>query len=119
MKKVPMRSCVVTGEKLEKRELIRVVRDKDGNVFVDESGKAIDVTLRNRGVGENLIEDFMIAANETVATHIYYMELPFVYRVHGEPNEEKIQNSLSDILKNTMSRIYYRETEGFEEVFGA
>ena len=40
MKKVPMRSCVVTGEKLEKRELIRVVRDKDGNVFVDESGKA-------------------------------------------------------------------------------
>ena len=40
MKKVPMRSCVVTGEKLEKHELIRVVRDKEGNVFIDESGKA-------------------------------------------------------------------------------
>ena len=40
MKKVPMRSCVVTGEKLDKRELVRVVRDKDGNVFVDLSGKA-------------------------------------------------------------------------------
>ena len=40
MKKVPMRSCVVTGEKLEKRELFRVVRDKDGNVMVDLSGKA-------------------------------------------------------------------------------
>ena len=40
MKKVPMRSCVVTGEKCEKRELVRVVRDKDGHVFVDVTGKA-------------------------------------------------------------------------------
>ncbi len=40
MKKVPMRSCVVTGEKLDKRDLIRVVRDKEGNVFVDLTGKA-------------------------------------------------------------------------------
>ena len=40
MKKVPMRSCVVTGEKCEKHELIRVVRDKDGRIFIDISGKA-------------------------------------------------------------------------------
>ena len=40
MKKVPMRSCVVTGEKLDKKELIRVVRDNTGKVFVDVSGKA-------------------------------------------------------------------------------
>ena len=40
MKKVPMRSCVVTGEKLEKKELIRVVRDNTNRVFVDLSGKA-------------------------------------------------------------------------------
>ena len=40
MKKVPMRSCVVTGEKLEKKELIRVVRDNTGKVFVDITGKA-------------------------------------------------------------------------------
>ena len=40
MKKVPMRSCVVTGEKLEKKELIRVVRDNTGLVFVDVTGKA-------------------------------------------------------------------------------
>ena len=40
MKKIPMRTCVVTGEKLEKRELIRVVRDKDGLVTIDETGKA-------------------------------------------------------------------------------
>ena len=40
MKKIPMRSCVVTGEKLEKKELIRVVRNNMGEVFVDETGKA-------------------------------------------------------------------------------
>ena len=40
MKKIPMRTCVVTGEKLEKKELIRVVRTPEGTVIVDESGKA-------------------------------------------------------------------------------
>ena len=40
MKKVPMRSCIVTGEKLEKKELIRVVRDNTNNVMIDLSGKA-------------------------------------------------------------------------------
>ncbi len=63
-------------------------------IIVDETGKAIDVVKRERGIGEKLIEDFMIAANETVATHIYYMELPFLYRVHGVPSEEKIANFL-------------------------
>ena len=62
----------------------------EAKIIVNESGEAIDVTLRERGAGEKLIEDFMIAANETVARHIFYMDYPFIYRVHGEPNEEKI-----------------------------
>ena len=66
----------------------------EAKIIVNDDGEAVDVVLRNRGVGEKLIEDFMIAANETVATCIYFMELPFVYRVHGEPSEEKIQNFL-------------------------
>jgi len=40
MKKIPMRSCIVTKEKLPKHELIRVVRTPIGNVIVDETGKA-------------------------------------------------------------------------------
>ena len=40
VKKIPMRTCVITHEKLEKRDLLRVVRDNEGNVFVDENGKA-------------------------------------------------------------------------------
>ena len=63
-------------------------------IITDEEGEAIDVILRERGTGEKLIEDFMIAANETVARHITYMEYPFIYRVHGEPSEEKIENFL-------------------------
>jgi len=66
----------------------------ESKIIVNEKGEVIDVTLRNRGVGEKLIEDFMIAANETVARHIFLMEYPFVYRVHGEPSEEKITKFL-------------------------
>ncbi|MBQ2408846.1 MAG: ribonuclease R [Bacilli bacterium] len=66
-------------------------------LIVDDEGLVTDVLVRERGEGEKLIEDFMIAANETVATHVYFMNLPFVYRIHGEPNEEKIQNFLKFI----------------------
>ena len=66
----------------------------EAKIIVDNDGKAIDVVKRERGTGEKLIEDFMIAANECVASHIYFMELPFLHRIHGEPNEEKIANFL-------------------------
>lgn len=68
---------------------------KESKIIVDESGKAIDIKLRERGAGENMIENFMIAANESVASTIYYMELPFIYRVHGKPSEEKMDKFLS------------------------
>lgn len=61
----------------------------EAKVIQDENGKAIDIVKRTRGDGENLIEDFMIAANETVAAHISNMELPFIYRIHALPNAEK------------------------------
>ena len=64
-------------------------------IIVDDSGKAIDVKKRERGEGEKLIEDFMIAANEAVAETIFHMDLPFIYRVHGAPDEEKIGRFLS------------------------
>ena len=61
-------------------------------IICDKDGKCIDVVVYDREDGEKLIEDFMIAANETVATHIYNMDLPFIYRVHGEPKKEKIDS---------------------------
>ena len=57
----------------------------------DENGEAIDIIKVEHQDGEKLIENFMIAANETVASYIYNMDLPFIYRVHDVPNEEKIQ----------------------------
>lgn len=66
----------------------------EAKILVDEKCVPYDVVLRDRGVGENLIEDFMIAANECVATHIYFMNLPFIYRVHEYPKEEKIRSFL-------------------------
>ncbi len=67
----------------------------EAKIITDENGEAVDVKLRERGTGEKLIEDFMITANETVARHITYLEYPFIYRIHGEPNEEKINNFLN------------------------
>ena len=67
----------------------------EAKILVDDDCVPYDVVLRDRGPGEDLIEDFMIQANECVATHIFYMELPFVYRVHEYPKEEKIKNFLA------------------------
>jgi len=89
---------------LKMYELAKIIRSYKSNrgyidfdideakIIVDANGEAIDVKKRYRGAGEKLIEDFMICANETVATHISNMELPFIYRVHGEPNKIKIEN---------------------------
>ena len=67
----------------------------EAKVVQDENGKAIDVVKRVREEGEMLIEDFMIAANETVATHIYNMDLPFIYRVHDLPKPEKVDDFMN------------------------
>lgn len=67
----------------------------EAKIIVDEECRPMDIVLRERGTGEKIIEDYMIAANECVATHVFYMELPFLYRVHEEPKEEKIREFLS------------------------
>ena len=91
-------------------------------VVVDESGKAIDVIVEKRGVGEKLIEDFMIAANETVASTIYFMDLPFIYRVHGEPSEEKIKQFLNFVstlgytVKGNLNNLTPKEMQRILEV---
>jgi ribonuclease R len=60
-------------------------------IIVDEKGKAIDIKKRDRGISEGLIEQFMILANETVASHIYWQNLPCIYRVHPQPQLKKIR----------------------------
>ncbi len=69
----------------------------EAKILVDDACHPTEIVKRYRGKGENLIEDFMIMANECVATHIFYMELPFIYRVHDYPEEEKIREYLGFI----------------------
>ena len=77
----------------------------EAKVIQDENGKAIDIVKRIQGTGEKLIEDFMIAANETVATHIRNLDLPFIYRVHDLPNAEKIED-FSNLIKQMGYQIH-------------
>ena len=63
-------------------------------IVLNDEGKAVDIKPRERGVSENIIEEFMLLANQTVAEHIYWLNLPFIYRVHEKPKEEKLQRLL-------------------------
>lgn len=64
----------------------------EAKIVCDENGRAVEIKRVEREDGEKLIEDFMIAANETVASAIYNMDLPFIYRVHDVPSREKIDD---------------------------
>ena len=68
-------------------------------IIVDDKGQPTEVKKRDRGIGENLIEDFMIIANEVVATHVFNQNLPFVYRVHARPRDTRIKEYLEFIAK--------------------
>lgn len=62
----------------------------ESKVIVDENSFPIEIKRFERGVGEMLIEDFMIKANETVAEYMYWQELPLLYRVHEKPEGESL-----------------------------
>ncbi|HZG61662.1 MAG TPA: ribonuclease R [Anoxybacillus sp.] len=87
---------------------------KEAKVLVNEDGKPYDVVLRERSVAERLIEEFMLLANETVAEHFHWLNVPFIYRVHEDPKPEKLQRFLEFItnfgyvVKGTGNQIHPR-----------
>ena len=94
----PYVSMLRTALELSKK--IRLNREKRGaidfdkpesKIVVDEKGEVLDVVLRERGVAERLIEDFMLSANEVIGEHFYWMQVPFVYRIHEEPKVQKLK----------------------------
>ncbi|MBL1227190.1 ribonuclease R [Enterococcus sp. BWR-S5] len=78
-------------EKMRERRGAISFEDREARVVVNEDGHPQDILMRTRGVGERLIESFMLAANETVAKHYTDLKLPFIYRIHEQPKEEKMQ----------------------------
>lgn len=63
----------------------------EAKIIVDDNCHPIDIKARVQRTGEELIENFMIVANETVASSIFYKNLPGIYRVHDKPNEKRIE----------------------------
>ena len=85
----------------ELSKILSKKRDKRGSIafdfpeakaILDENGKAVDIVLRENTISNSIIEEFMIVCNETVAEHSFWSELPFVYRVHETPDENRIYN---------------------------
>lgn len=65
---------------------------QESKVLVDENGAPVDIVKRERSIAEQMIEEFMLAANETVAEHFHWLKVPFLYRIHEEPDGEKLQH---------------------------
>ena len=71
----------------------------ESKILLDEEGHPVEIKPCERNVATKIIEDFMLIANETVAQHFFWLELPFVYRTHDRPDPEKIMK-LSAFIHN-------------------
>lgn len=103
----------------ELRDVLNRKRDRRGaidfnfaesKIILDGEGRPIEIGTRDRRVGHRLIEEFMLAANEAVAEYMFWLEHPFVYRIHETPDPDKI-NQFNKFLYNFGHRIKGNEEE--------
>ena len=118
-------------------ELAHILKDrrlKDGylnldipesKIILDENGFAIDVKPYETTFANEIIEQFMLTANETIAEKFYWLEAPFIYRVHEEPDYDKIKDtnkflySIGKKIKVTQNNIYPKAfSEVLDEIKG-
>ncbi|MDD3382727.1 MAG: ribonuclease R, partial [Bacilli bacterium] len=89
----------------------------EAKIILDKSGEVKDIVPDIRGISERIIEEFMLIANETVASTIKHMELPFIYRVHEQPNFEKLRSfalvvrDLGYSFKTKNNKVYPKELQ--------
>ncbi len=107
---------------LKMAELSKILRKKrqdrgaidfefpETKVILDENGKPVEIKPYERNDATKMIEDFMLLANETVAEEYYWRELPFLYRTHEQPDEEKIKQ-LSTFINNFGYHIHIGNSE--------
>lgn len=108
-----LRDMAALARALEKRRKARGSLDLDSSesyIHCDGEGRPVDIEARTQGESEGLIESFMLAANETVARHLFDLKKPAVYRVHEKPSPDK-----TETLKAMLSPLGYalREADNF------
>ena len=64
----------------------------ESKIILNREGKVVDIKCYERRISNKMIEEFMLVANETVAEHFYWLQLPFVYRIHETPSAEKMED---------------------------
>ncbi len=83
--------------------ILKEKHEKDGYIafasneiktIVDNNDETLGFKNIHQGIGQEMVEYSMIAANETVAGHVFWMRLPFIYRIHNEPKEKRIEEAM-------------------------
>ena len=105
-KYAPVRTVITRAvelyEILKKKSVARGAVDFDApeaEIILDGDGNVAEIVKRERGLSERIIEQFMLAANEAVATKLYELQIPCVYRIHEMPPEDKL-DSFKDYMQN-------------------
>ncbi|MBU1144602.1 MAG: ribonuclease R [Firmicutes bacterium] len=83
----------------ELADILNIARTKLGSInfetiepkiLFDDQGKVKDIIIKDRGISENIIEEFMLVANQVIASHMDHLHLPFIYRIHEKPDSDKL-----------------------------
>lgn len=82
--------CNILREKRMRRGAIDF-NFEESKIILNDLGKPVDIKAYDRAIANRIIEEFMLVCNETIAEHMYWTNLPFVYRIHEDPDEEKLE----------------------------
>ena len=107
-------AIILKNKRLEKGYLNLDI--PESKIILDEDGYAIDVQKYETTFANEIIEQFMLAANETIAEKFYWLKAPFIYRVHEEPDIEKV-NELNKLLFNFGYKVYTKEGKVYPAEF--
>jgi len=104
----------ILNKKREERGSINFNFD-EARIVLNEEGKPVDIVKRESGISNNIIEEFMLVANETVAEHFFWLNAPFIYRIHEEPDADSIKEFVKFIapfgytIKHSNGKIHPKE----------
>lgn len=90
--------CHILNNKREERGTIDF-DFPEAKIILDDNGKPVEIKKYERRIANRIIEEFMLVCNETVAEYMYWAEMPFVYRIHEDPDEDKI-NEFNKFIHN-------------------